>query len=51
MLDDKASGCVIVAVFVRVEQLSVTVTVYVPAGKLDTEAVAPTTVFELFVQE
>ena len=46
-----AAGSEIVAVFVRVKQLSITVNVYIPAGKLDNDAAVPTTVFEAFVQE
>ena len=46
-----AIGCSIVAVFVRVKQLSITVNVYIPAGKLDTDAVAPAAWPEAFVQE
>ena len=40
-----------VTLLVRVKQSSVTVRVYVPAGRLLTEAVVPTTVFAAFFQE
>ena len=45
-----ATGAVIVCVQVRVVQVSWVVKVYVPASRLLTLAVAPTTAFEEFFQ-
>jgi hypothetical protein len=45
-----AKGSPMVTVLVLLEQLSVTVKVYSPAGKLFTVAVVPTSTFELFFQ-
>jgi hypothetical protein len=45
-----AKGSPMVTLLVRKPQLSVTVNVYSPAGKLLTVAVVPTSTFELFFQ-